>query len=107
MRRAAKKIIVLAESKPVVQVAEISLERRGYESIVWYWYAVDGRVAAGSVKAKYLQVLALLKRRPAGGAIYVIEAPVAGSVESARFQLRRTAEILLANDPGRAGGAPR
>jgi hypothetical protein len=80
------------------RVTEIELHRPGYESIVRYWYSVSGEIATGPVKVKALQVLALFARKPAGGAVYVIEAPVSGDSAAARAAIQRVSEALLAEN---------
>jgi EpsI family protein len=85
-------------------VAEIVVSRPNYESIVWYWYAVGEEATTSTVKAKILQVLALLGRNPAGGAVYVLDAPVSGDPGRARQQLQQVTDALMSRKPFEPGG---
>ena len=89
------------------EALELFLSRPGYESVVRYWYSVDGNTTASQTKAKLLQILALLGRDPAGGAVYALEAPVSGDAATATQELRRVSKILTGTNPFESMDGPR
>jgi EpsI family protein len=77
-------------------IAEVVNTRAGYESIVWYWYDIDGKTTSSPTKTKILQVLAMLQGRPAGGRVVVLETTPAPDEDAARDRLGRAAQELMA-----------
>lgn len=87
-------------------VAEIILSRSRYDSIVWQWYAVGDVSTTSALKTKVQQILALLRREPAGGGVYVLEAPISANAETARLHLQRvSAALMKKNSFGPVGDA--
>ena len=76
-------------------IAEVVNTRAGYESIVWYWYDIDGKTTASPTKTKTLQVLTMLQGRPAGGQIVVLETAPEPDENAARDRLARAARDLM------------
>ncbi|MEM8984012.1 MAG: exosortase A [Pseudomonadota bacterium] len=55
-----------------------SVDDASTEWLTWYWYEVDNKRIAAPVAAKLAQLRALLSRRPAGGRLVVVAAPLGG-----------------------------
>ncbi len=76
-------------------VVEVLVDMPGYRAVIWYWYEIDGRVVSGPVVAKLRQLLALVRGRPAGGSVVVIETVVTTDVERARERLGSVATAVF------------
>ena len=68
-------------------VVETVIDSPGYQAMVWHWYEVDGRTSRSRLHTKWLQVLALVRGRPAGGRIIVLETETGGEPAAARDRL--------------------
>jgi EpsI family protein len=76
-------------------IVEIIKTGSGSDSIVWYWYNIDSEITSSTVRAKFLQVLTMLRRRPAGGSVVVLETPLGQNAAQARQRLSRAAKELI------------
>jgi len=88
---------------PDSDVTEVVVSGGGYDSIVWYWYDVDGYTTTTPLQAKVRQILALAQKRPAGGRVTVIETSVSGDEAGARARLEHVAADLLGEAAATAG----
>jgi EpsI family protein len=70
---------------------EFLLQREGEQRVVLYWYASHRETTPSWVVLQYRLLRNRVLRRPMGGALVRVTAPVAGSVEGAA----RTAEDLI------------
>lgn len=95
-RESATRYALAAKVGEQVEVVESIRGPESSGNLVWYWYEVDGRVASRPLKVKILQILAALKRRPAGGRVFVVETDIDGDAAAARARLRRVAEAIIA-----------
>jgi exosortase A len=77
-------------------IAEVVNTRPGFESIVWYWYDIDGKTTSSPMKTKILQVLTMLQGRPAGGRVVVLETATGPDEVEARDRLASAAQDLIA-----------
>lgn len=91
----------------IQDVVEVVVSRPTNEVIIWYWYDIDSRISIDPLHTKALQVVALVQRRPAGGQVVVIEAPVELSREIARQGLEYVAKSLIAKSASMANSDPR
>ena len=82
----------------VRQVNEVGVDGRSFRSLIWYWYDIDGRWATGEYEAKTLQMVALLRTRPTGGQVILIETPVNSDEGSARQRIESVANDLINGD---------
>jgi EpsI family protein len=76
-------------------VKEAVIDGPDYHALVWYWYQIDGQVAAAPIAAKTMQVITLLRGRPAGGRVLVLETPVFDNLDMARQRLENAASALI------------
>jgi EpsI family protein len=76
-------------------VDETRVDAEAYKAVIWYWYEVDGNVAAGSLMAKTYQVMALMRGQPAGGRVVVIETPAGTDIRRARERLESVAKAMM------------
>ena len=76
-------------------IAEIRFNDRASNVVVWYWYEVDQDIAAGPLMAKMYQVLALMRGRPAGGRVVVIETPADSGTKSTQERLQTVAAAII------------
>ena len=88
-----------------VNVGEIEIDLPDYKALVWFWYEVDGSVSTSASRTKLNQLVALMKRRPAGGSIVVLETDVSDGKGAARERLTGVAENLIAEQRMVASGA--
>jgi len=79
----------------VRQVNEVRIDGPDYKGLIWYWYDIDGRWATGEFAAKALQVVALLRTRPAGGQVILIEAAVVVDEGSTRRRIEGVANAII------------
>ena len=77
------------------RVGEIRIDTPGYKALVWHWFEIDDRVAAGPAMAKALQVLALLGGQPAGGRVVVIETDADDDIQQSRERLEEVAVAVI------------
>lgn len=89
------------------EVGEIEVRNPDYQGLFWFWYEVDGRMSASRSETKLNQLIALLKRRPAGGTIVVLETGVGDDPDSARKRLLGVAERVIAEQQTSASGRQR
>jgi len=82
----------------VRRVNEVRIDGPGINSLIWYWYDVDGRWATGDYEVKALQTIALLRMRPAGGHVILIESPVVFDQASTRRRVESVVNDLINSD---------
>ncbi len=75
--------------------------------VVWYWYEVDDHVAAGPLMAKVYQVLALMRGRPAGGRVVVIETPADTGIQRTHDRLQTVATAIMGTVSNARSADPR
>ncbi len=76
-------------------VGEYKIDSPGSSVIVWYWYEVDGRISHSPLVTKFNQILALVRGRPAGGRVIVIETTNTGDTQLARGRLKKAASEII------------
>lgn len=76
-------------------IAEIQIDSEIQQSIIWYWYEVDGRLSASPFFTKVNQVLALLRGHPSGGRVVVIETSNTTDIQHARARLEAVAASVM------------
>ncbi len=91
---------VVGTGGAVWPVIELTVNAPTFEGLVWYWYDIDGKVSTSGAAVKGLQLLALLRRRPAGGHIVVLAVESGEGNESARLTL----EQVVRDFSGRGAG---
>ncbi len=76
-------------------VGEVLIDSPTGRAIIWYWYEVDGRISPSPLITKFNQVFALVRRRPAGGRVIVIETSNNTDIESARARLESVVTSVM------------
>jgi len=79
----------------VHKVRELVVRSPVYQGVIWSWYEIDGQVATTAVLAKYYQLLALFRGRPAGGQMVIISTRAGSDVVDARIRLRTALEMIV------------
>lgn len=87
--------IIRGRSERKYSVGEIRIDDSQYKAVVWYWYEVDDRLAASPVMTKAYQFLALMRGRPAGGRVVVIETLADIDIQRTRVRLESVAKAMM------------
>ena len=81
------------------RIGEIQVDAPAYKAVIWHWYEIDNRVASGSATAKAYQVLALLRGRPSGGRVVVVETLADTDIQWTRKRLESVAIPIIEAEP--------
>ena len=79
----------------VHDVIEVKFDSPVLRTVVWYWYEVDGRVVTRGLTAKLWQIVALLRQKPSGGRVVLLEFPGGQSPMSPGNRLEAVAVALI------------
>jgi exosortase A len=79
-------------------IGEIQIDTASYKAIVWYWYEVNNHLTSSQMLTKANQVLALLRGRPAGGRVVVLERRVDSDIDRAREHLQSIVPHVMGTD---------
>lgn len=81
------------------RIGEIQVDAPAYKAVIWHWYEIDKHIAPGTMAAKAYQVLALLRGRPSGGRVVVIETLVDTDIQQTRERLESVAISIIETEP--------
>jgi exosortase A len=79
----------------IIKVNEIRVDRDSLQSLVWYWYLVDGTPATEVTSVKLLQAYQKILRGRSDSRIYLLETSPSPEPESARQRLAVAARALV------------
>ena len=86
---------VTAKNGETYSIGEFQVNSPNQKAIIWYWYEVDGRVSRSPLITKFNQVFALVRGRPAGGRVIVIETSNNTDIQHARARLEAVATSVM------------